>query len=335
MSDTLLRQWSMLRMIPRAPRKITVSRLVEQLAERGYNTTARTVQRDLVTLSREFGLYCDDRNRPHGWQFMENAEVMDLPSMDPQTALTLKLVNEFAAHLLPRSTLNYLRPHLRVADGVLEEFTDRGLARWKESVRVLPRWQRLHKPEIDSTVLDAVYQALFERKRLQIRYASKGARGTGDDNEREHEIHPLGLVFRDQLTYLVCTFYTYEDIRQLAVHRITSAEVLDKARRTPKGFDLDEYIAKGAFDLPVGKEIRLKVRFDPTAAAHLHETPLSDDQQLSKTDDERVELRATVLDTSQLRWWLLGFGAQVEVIAPTYLRREFAEQAKRLAERYG
>lgn len=334
MSETLLRQWSMLRMVPRAPRKTTVTELVEKLRDRGYSVSNRTVERDLISLSREFGLYCDDRNRPHGWQFMEDATVMDLPSMDPQTALTLKLVNEFTAHLLPRSTLRYLKPHLRVADGVLDDFADGGLARWKEAVRVLPRWQRLHKPDIDGAVLDAVYQALFERKQLRIQYARKGQRPADDHSEREHAIHPLGLVFRDQLTYLVCTFYTYDDIRQVAVHRITSAEVLEDKRRTPKGFDLDEYIAKGAFDLPVGKEIRLKVRFERTAAAHLHETPLSKDQQLTETDDDRVELRATVLDTSQLRWWLLGFGAQVEVLAPAHLRREFAEMAQRLAKQY-
>lgn len=332
MSDTLLRQWAMLRMIPRAPRKSTATDLHKQLAARGFKTSKRTVERDLVNLSRAFGLYCDDRSQPHGWQFMKDAELMDLPSMDLQTALTLKLVSEFTAHLLPRSTVQYLKPHLRRAGEVLKESAHEGLARWNQVVRVLPRWQRLERPEVNSTVLDAVYQALLERKCLQIRYAS---RQPGEDKAREHEIHPLGLVFRDQITYLVCTYYTYQDIRQLALHRIKAADVLDQKRRVPSGFDLDEYIAGGAFDLPVGQAIKLKVRFASHAAAHLRETPLSKDQQLTTTDDEHVELRATVLDTSQLRWWLLGFGAQVEVIAPTYLRREFAEQAKRLAERYG
>ena len=33
-----------------------------------------------------------------------------------------------------------------------------------------------------------------------------------------------------------------------------------------------------------------------------------------------LRLKAKVQDTSQLRWWLLGFGAQVEVIKPVALR---------------
>mgnify|MGYP003324733769 CR=1 FL=1 len=35
-------------------------------------------------------------------------------------------------------------------------------------------------------------------------------------------------------------------------------------------------------------------------------------------------------DTSQLRWWLLGFGEQVEVIKPAHLREEFRKTAQKL-----
>jgi predicted DNA-binding transcriptional regulator YafY len=35
-----------------------------------------------------------------------------------------------------------------------------------------------------------------------------------------------------------------------------------------------------------------------------------------------------------LQWWLRGFGVRVEVIEPEYLRKEFADMALELAERY-
>ena len=50
MSDTLLRQWTMLRHIPRHPRRISVHDLRAHLAEQGYTTTERTIQRDLLEL---------------------------------------------------------------------------------------------------------------------------------------------------------------------------------------------------------------------------------------------------------------------------------------------
>jgi predicted DNA-binding transcriptional regulator YafY len=42
-----------------------------------------------------------------------------------------------------------------------------------------------------------------------------------------------------------------------------------------------------------------------------------------------------VLDTQQLRWWLLGFGDGVEVMKPAKLRREFRDMARGMAEIYG
>jgi predicted DNA-binding transcriptional regulator YafY len=50
--------------------------------------------------------------------------------------------------------------------------------------------------------------------------------------------------------------------------------------------------------------------------------------------DERVLVKATVADTAQLRWWLLGFGARVEVRKPKRLREEFRMISRRLFERY-
>ena len=55
---------------------------------------------------------------------------------------------------------------------------------------------------------------------------------------------------------------------------------------------------------------------------------------LTALDDERVLVRATVENTAELRWWLLGFGELVEVLAPAALREEFRERATAMAALY-
>jgi predicted DNA-binding transcriptional regulator YafY len=47
-----------------------------------------------------------------------------------------------------------------------------------------------------------------------------------------------------------------------------------------------------------------------------------------------VLVEATVADTRQLRWWLLGFGGRVEVLEPEGLRGEMKGHAERMAGRY-
>jgi predicted DNA-binding transcriptional regulator YafY len=69
------------------------------------------------------------------------------------------------------------------------------------------------------------------------------------------------------------------------------------------------------------RSIRLDARFTAAAANHLHETPLAEDQRIGDEADGRVRVRATVADTPQLRWWLLGFGDAVTVQAPAELRQ--------------
>ena len=66
----------------------------------------------------------------------------------------------------------------------------------------------------------------------------------------------------------------------------------------------------------------------------LLDSPLSVDQVLTALDDERVLVRATVDNTAELRWWLLGFGDFVEVLAPADLREEFRARAVAMAARY-
>ena len=71
------------------------------------------------------------------------------------------------------------------------------------------------------------------------------------------------------------------------------------------------------------------------AAQHLYETPLSLDQLI--TDDSRagwVRITGTVHDTSQLRWWVLAFGDQVEVIAPDPLRSSLADIYQAASKQY-
>ena len=46
-------------------------------------------------------------------------------------------------------------------------------------------------------------------------------------------------------------------------------------------------------------------------------------------------MSATVQDTAELRWWLLGYGDKVEVLSPAFLRDEFRAIADRLGQTYG
>lgn len=333
MSETLVRQWAMLQLIPKSPQKISTPDIVSKLKRDRFEVTERTVQRDLAYLADIFPLVADTRNKPYGWQWPRDAQLASLPGMDPRTAMTLKLVEKFLVGILPKQALADFQPYLKQAGNVLKELGKSPYAKWSDIVAIVPRGQALLPAPVNAGVIDTVYEALFEGRRFKADYHHLPS----DTKKKYDSINPLGLIFRDGVIYLVCTFYNYPHICQLALHRLTKADLLDEPVTPINGFDLEQYIrAEHAMDFPLdgGKEIMLEVLFDEPAGYHLMETPLSKNQTIEKTNDGRLRVTATVTETAQLHWWLLGFGAQVEVVKPATLRKVMADTSTRMAARY-
>ena len=315
--DTLQRQWHMLRLIPRAPAKITARDLHSGLLLHGYDISKRTIERDLIDLSAIFPLIADERERPFGWSWKQDAPTLDIPRLTPEEALALKLLEQYLKGLLPLSVVDHLRPHFDAASQVLEdERTANKTSAWLKKIAVVQPTQPLLPPKQDPTIQRAVYDALLREKQMQIRYQRPPYEPEAKpvkQREGDYRIHPLGLVQRGAVTYVVVTIDDYKNPRILALHRIKAAEVLDDAINLPAGFSLHRYIDDGEFGFwGSGEKIRLVLRMDKNAAAHLHETPLSSDQTIEPAGSRHVVVSATVHDNAQLEWWIRGFGNQIQ-----------------------
>lgn len=329
--ETLQRQWHMLRLIPRHPAKVTAKQLTEKLGAENFIVTKRTVERDLQTLSENFPLLADEREKPYGWSWQPNAKTFDVPGMSNAEALTFRMVELHLKSLMPTSTLELLNPYFRTAQYRLDQTADNPAHAWLDKVRVAQPAQTLHAPAVEPAVQERVYEALLYERQLQITYQKRG-----ETESVDYRVHLLGIVPRGPVIYLVCTLFDFPDVRLLALHRVRSAEVLDAPSRTPDGFNLDAYLASGAlgFGAIEKQTIALEAVFSGGAGDHLHETPLSPDQVLSPLPDGRLKLKANVVQTEQLRWWLLGFGDRVEVVKPKALRQELARVVSALHSTY-
>lgn len=328
--DTLLRHWQTLRLIPRYPRKATAGAVCDALAEAGFSVGKRTVERDLQALSRVFPLSLDDREKPYGWSWAQDAAAFDVPGVGANEALAFMMLRTYFASLMPSSVQDHLAPYFKMAEQRLDTLVGHSsLSAWLKKVKVIEPTQPLLAPVIDRQVEAVIQEGLLLGRQCQISYLRK------DSPEPEpYPINPLGLVQRGKLIYLVCTIKTYADLRILALHRIKTAEMLETKLVKPNGFDLDNYLASGAFGWGVGESIKLKVLFDPVGVSHLYETPLSADQRITPQTDGRLQVTATVTDGKQLIWWLLAFGQAVEVIEPKSLRYEIATQLAEAAAKY-
>lgn len=310
--DAMLRQWAMLRMIPRAPRRIDSGSLQRKLSTSGYEVTLRTVQRDLNNLSVIWPLTSDD-SKPQGWWWPTEANL-DMPGLDSQTALVFAIAEMHLTKILPSATLEALDPWFKAAHGVLNTTTSKN-KKWIDKVRILPQGLSLLPPKIDPMIQSTVYQGLEDGVCIKMTYRTKGVKPY-----KSYMVNPLALIQKGQLLYIACTVNDYSDIRLLLLHRIASAALTTSpAAKPPIGFNLDRFIQEGHAGFQLGSPVRLVADFAEVAAILLYETPLSLDQTLTQIRAGQVRLEATVADTFDLRAWLRSFGSDVTVVSPKRL----------------
>lgn len=328
--ETLHRQWQTLRLIPRYPRKISGRELTERLIVAGFTVTKRTVERDLQALSAFFPLVVDSRSMPYGWSWARGAAALDLPALSPTEAISFVMLREYLAPLIPASQLDQLAPYFGMAEQCLaSQGSTSPLGSWVKKVAIVPVAQPLCPPNIISDVLAALQEALLRNQQLRVRYLKRGEKA-----EVEYIVHPLGLVQRGGVLYLVATLFEYDDVRILVVHRMKAAELLDDKARQIKGFDLATYVAEGHFGFGAPTPLAVVLRFTQEAGEHLWDTPLSPNQKIVELTDGQLEVHATVTDSHQFRWWLLGFADGVEVLEPLQLRNEMADKLMKAAIHY-
>lgn len=325
--DALERQFALLLALPRTPVRRSAAELSEQLAAQGFDVSRRTVERDLQALSRRFPLQLDDRSKPYGWSWMRNAEFRFMPQLSASQAVALLLAQAHLDSLLPQCMKAELAGLFGAAS---KSLSTSGWKDWHRRTAIVPTGFSLMPPLLDAKVLAAVQTALSQRKCLRATYRPKW-----NSEDREYRIHPQGLIARGSVLYLVATLFDYEDVRQLALHRMTRVDLLDEPRREPAGFDFAAYAGAQGSRIASRGPIRLVCRFDAAAAEHLLETPLSADQSWTALADGRsVEVSATVEDDDRLRWWLQGFGSLVEVLAPEAVRNAIGAELRDGARMY-
>ena len=331
MADPLLRQWEMLKLIPRE-RKTTVKELQNKLEGLGYSVNRRTLERDLDRLSIPFAIEADTRSKPYGWRYALNMHPANIPGLTSSEALTMVLLETYLKTLLPVAIADNLASHFSAARHSLSvEHSDSKLQSWLKKVKVLSPGQHLLAPTIDPSIQRTVYNALMQGYQLEMDYLA------ANSTEAKHygSVHLQGLVQYGSVIYLVVTINDHSDLRLLVLHRIQKVALKEVPLSPLENFDLQAYIDQGGFGFgETSVPIELVALFKNGAGHHLIETPLAVDQQIERLDPQTLKITAEVLDTPGLQRWLSSFGPDVKVLSPEALRTTIAERHREAAQLY-
>ena len=325
---TTARQWQVLSQLQRN-RWVGTTHIYEQLMMAGFDISLRTVQRDLNALAKRFPIEKNNAN-PQGWRWKEDAPLQSLPHMNLSQAVAFNMVEANLTQLLPPVILDELFPWFDLARRQLKN--SKVTHSWIDRVRIEPATQPLIAPDIDLDSKDNIYHALFYQLQINACYTR-----SNKSEASEYTLNPIAIIQRGVIIYLLATRTDDPDatIRTFALHRFDRVEILESAAKTPDNFQLDTYLDEGSmgFSHPLfgelaerGKNTAVELKFTQKAGRSLTESKLSDDQIVTSNDDDTLTIKATVNLTSQLVWWLRGFGSGLLDAKPGLLYQAVLDQ---------
>jgi predicted DNA-binding transcriptional regulator YafY len=326
--DTLKYALELLSLIPHKPNKVDALTLKRMLSDRRYDKTGRTIQRTLKEMQLHFTeLDCDEASKPFGWSWSTKTMPFSVPAMSLDQAIVLTLAERVLPSALPGDVQRAISPYFSAAHEALKrEVSIRKAAKWPKKVAFSSSTFALKPMQIERNRMTTIAQAIIEERWLEIRYRN------ANDGVNEGRVKPLGLMLEGARNYLVVQFEHFDDAddspRTLALSRIEMANVTDESFIYPSSFSLDEFVASQPTGWGTDKQIRVKLSVLPYVGRILAETPLSDDQTVKRGDehDDDWIVEATVLESERFVWWLLSFGAGIEVMEPVALRERMRNE---------
>jgi hypothetical protein len=220
---------------------------------------------------------------------------------------------------------------------------------------IAPRYQPLYPPEIEERFFWNIITALLHEVSFTARYLQ----GT------EVEYWPVRLVVQGHVMYVVCKTDKHENqYQEYALHRFTdvdndlvtaSEESLQDLQETNLDITYDRECIKDDWkrpiepdqEHPVIKELELKFYGSP--AQHMSEVKFHFDEKTienqtvclgkipskpgEKADYCHIKTR-NIKNDYNLKTWLLGFGSQVEVVEPRWLKDDIKSELENALKHY-
>ena len=174
-----------------------------------------------------------------------------------------------------------------------------------------------------------VLGALIQRRRLRIRY-----HGRRRDQESERVISPQRLTQYRNSWYLDAWCHEARGLRSFALERIREQSVLDEEAREVSSEDLSAHFddSYGIFSGPA--EHIAELRFTPEMARWISDEVWHADQQGAFEADGSWLLKVPFSSARELIMDVLRYGAEVEVLAPDFLREAVAAESRKTAAVY-
>lgn len=297
-------------------------RTLDQLkAELGV--TKRTIQRDIIVLEAAgFPVTSESRDGTVYWR------VMNPTKENSELSLTLA---ELMSLYFSRDLLKALQgsPMQTALESALEKIGARLppaghhlLRQLKEQTAVsVTGWKDYSNC---SKIIEVLNRAI--RHRITVRITHKPLKAP---EARVREVDPYRLWFAGGGLYLVGHDHAKSAVRTFAVERIINVATTNQRFTFMDDFDFEAF-QRTAFPVHGGKPQLVRIRFSPNQAPYILERHWHDSENFRLRDDGSLIMELQVGNLWEVKRWLIGWGADAEILAPVSLIEEVHNEIERM-----
>jgi proteasome accessory factor B len=144
------------------------------------------------------------------------------------------------------------------------------------------------------------------------------------------ELCPYRLFYNNQKWHVLGRSNLNNNVRTFELNCIKELTSTEECFSGHEDFDVSEYLGRAWSMVPEGRIYHVKLHFLPKVANNIAEVKWHSTQKVTRNDDGSAIVEFRVDGLSEITWWVLGYGDQVQVLAPKVLRERVLEIAENM-----
>jgi predicted DNA-binding transcriptional regulator YafY len=146
---------------------------------------------------------------------------------------------------------------------------------------------------------------------------------------------PYGFIINAGRVYCVAYDHTRRDMRTFAIDNIAAPLMLARTFVRPSDFNVEAYAAASISGvLHADATTQVRVRFDARVGKAAAAARVVADRTVETAADGSAVITYRVADLDELVRWVLGWGAQAEILAPASARTRISTVAREISKKY-
>jgi predicted DNA-binding transcriptional regulator YafY len=170
-----------------------------------------------------------------------------------------------------------------------------------------------------------------ERSSRSVSFTYHDKEGT----KSKRVVDPYGFIVNGGRVYCVAYDQAKHSMRTFAVDNVSDLVVTAQTFTKPLNFSVKDFAASSISGVLTSSEVaEVRVRFASRVAKAAIAARIVEDRAVSRKADGSVEIAYRVSDVDELARWVLGWGAEAEIVSPENVRSRVRMLIAEIAAKY-